>query len=114
MISRDSDTTAVNEGDGVSSDPAISADGRFVAFVSQSTNLVDRREWAASLSAEIVKPVRRRLVSRNTAGLTASAGNRVNTAPAISSDGQFIAFVSNATNLVTGISVASKYTFATP
>ena len=40
VISRDSNATTVNKGDGVSSDPAISADGRFVAFVSQSSNLV--------------------------------------------------------------------------
>ena len=107
VISRDSDTTAVNEGNGVSSDPAISADGRFVAFVSQSTNLV------TGVSGQQVYLRDRQtgqttLVSRNTAGLTASAGSN-NTAPAISSDGQFIAFVSNAINLVTGISGQQIY-----
>ena len=100
VISRDSDTTVVNAGGGVSSDPAISADGRFVAFVSQSTNLV------AGVSGQQVYLRDRQtgqttLVSRNTAGLTASTGSN-NTAPAISSDGQFVAFVSNASNLVTG------------
>jgi Tol biopolymer transport system component len=107
VISRDSDTTAVNEGGGVSSDPAISADGRFVAFVSQSTNLV------TGVSGQQVYLRDRQtgqttLVSRNTAGLTASAGSN-NTAPAISSDGQFIAFASNAINLVTGISGQQIY-----
>ncbi len=100
VISRDSDTTVVNAGGGVSSDPAISADGRFVAFVSQSTNLV------AGVSGQQVYLRDRQtgqttLVSRSTAGLTASAGSN-NTSPAISSNGQFIAFVSNAINLVTG------------
>lgn len=101
VISRDSDTTVVNEGGGVSSDPAISANGRFVAFVSQSTNLV------AGVNGQQVYLRDRQtgqttLVSRNTAGQTASAGSN-NTAPAISNDGQFIAFVSNANNLVTGV-----------
>jgi Tol biopolymer transport system component len=107
VISRDSNTTVVNEGDGVSSDPAISADGRFVAFVSQSTNLV------AGVSGQQVYLRDRQtgqtmLVSRNTAGQTASTGSN-NTAPTISGDGQFIAFVSNATNLVTGISGQQIY-----
>jgi len=102
LISRDSNTSVVNFGNGVSSAPVISADGRFVAFVSQSTNLVtgvsgqhvylrDRQTGQTSL------------VSQNTAGQAANAGSN-NTAPAISGNGQFVAFVSNATNLVTGVS----------
>ena len=100
VISRDSDTTAVNEGGGVSGDPAISADGRFVAFVSQSTNLV------TGVSGQQVYLRDRQtgqttLASSNSSGATSNG--LVNIAPAISSDGQFIAFVSNATNLVTGV-----------
>jgi Tol biopolymer transport system component len=101
IVSRDSDTSAVNEGSGVSSDPAISADGRFVAFVSQSSNLVP------GVSGEQVYLRDRQtgqttLVSRNTTGQAASAGSS-NTSPAISSNGQFIAFVSDATNLIIGV-----------
>lgn len=101
VVSRDSNASTVNGGNGVSSDPAISTDGRFVAFVSQSTNLV------AGVSGQQVYLRDRQtgqttLVSRSTAGQTASAGSN-NTAPAISNDGQFIAFASNATNFVTGV-----------
>ena len=96
VISRDSDTTAVNKGDGVSSDPAISDDGRFVAFVSQSTNLV------AGVSGQQVYLRDRQtgqttLISKSSSGVTSNGG--VNSSPAISSDGRYIAFVSVATNL---------------
>ena len=106
VISRDSDTTVVNEGDGISSDPAISADGRFVAFVSQSANLV------AGVSGQQVYLRDRQtgqttLISLNSSGAT--SGGLDNNAPTISSDGQFIAFVSNATNLVTGVSGQQIY-----
>ena len=101
VASRDSDSSVINEGSGVSSNPVISADGRFVAFVSQSSNLVP------GVSGQQVYLRDRQtgqtaLVSRNTAGQTASAGSS-NRAPAISSDGQFIAFVSDATNFVAGV-----------
>jgi Tol biopolymer transport system component len=107
VISRDSDTSVVNAGSGVSNDPAISADGRFVAFVSQSTNLVSGVN-GQQVYLRDRQTGQTTLVSRNTAGQIASTGSN-NTAPAISSDGQFIAFVSNAINLVTGISGQQIY-----
>jgi len=96
VISRDSDTTVVNEGDGISNDSAISADGRFVAFVSQSTNLV------AGVSGQQVYLRDRQtgqttLVSKSSSGVASNGG--VNSSPAISSDGRYIAFISVATNL---------------
>jgi Tol biopolymer transport system component len=101
VASRDSDSSVINEGSGVSSDPVISANGRFVAFVSQSSNLVP------GVSGQQVYLRDRQtgqttLVSRNNAGQPASTGSG-NRAPAISSDGQFIAFVSDATNFVAGV-----------
>ena len=106
VISRDSDTTVVNEGGGISNDPAISADGRFVAFVSQSSNLVP------GVSGQQVylrdrQTSQTTLVSSNSSGATSNG--LVNIAPDISSDGQFIAFVSNATNLVTGVNGQQVY-----
>ena len=96
LISRDSNATTVIKGDGVSGTPAISADGRFVAFVSQSTNLV------AGVSGQQVYLRDRQtgqttLVSKSSSGVTSNGG--VNSSPAISSDGRYIAFVSVATNL---------------
>ena len=99
VISRDSNSTTVNEGNGASSDPSISANGRFVAFVSLSTNLVPGVTGGQQVYLRDRQTGQTTLVSRSTSGVT--SGGVTNNAPAISSDGQFIAFVSNATNFVT-------------
>jgi Tol biopolymer transport system component len=96
VVSRDNDASAINEGGGASSDPSMSADGRFVAFVSQSTNLV------AGVSGQQVYLRDRQtgqttLISKSSSGATSNGG--VNSSPAISSDGRYVAFVSVATNL---------------
>lgn len=94
-----------DEGDGASLAPALSADGRYVAFWSFASNLVpgdtngvadvfvrDRRTGATSRAS-----VNSRGVEAN-AGVQAGSGNpgRV----AISADGRFVAFTSAASNLV--------------
>jgi Tol biopolymer transport system component len=100
LISRDNSASVVNEGNGVSSAPAISADGRFVAFVSPSTNLV------TGVSGQQVY-VRDRetgqttVISKSSAGVV---GTGSSSAPAISADGRYVAFVSTSANLVTGAS----------
>ncbi|MEK7237318.1 MAG: putative Ig domain-containing protein [Nitrospirota bacterium] len=106
VISRDSNATTLNEGDGVSSDPVISADGRFVAYVSQSTNLV------TGVSGQQVYLRDRQtgqttLVSKSSSGVTSNGG--VNSSTAISSDGRYIVFVSNGTNVVTGVTGQQVY-----
>ncbi|MEG4072113.1 calcium-binding protein [Microcoleus sp. Pol14C2] len=80
--------------------PSISADGRFVAFESNATNLVpgDTNSYGAIFARDL---------STNTTTLVSvdSAGNRGNNyslSPSISADGRFVAFYSNATNLVPG------------
>lgn len=99
VVSRNS-TVSVIQGDGISSAPAISADGRFVTFVSQSTNLVP------GVSGQQVY-LRDRQIGKTTLVSSSSGGvisnGTVNGAPSINSDGQFIAFTSNATNLVSGV-----------
>ena len=85
---------------GVAAYPAISEDGRFVAFVSQADNLVSKDNNG---NADVF--VRDRLlgtterVSVNSAGEEADIGG---TGPAISADGRFVAFQSQAQNLVPG------------
>src|SRR5688572_23677582 len=85
---------------GVAAYPAISADGRFVAFVSQADNLVSGDR---NVNADVF--VRDRLlgtterVSVNSAGEEADIGGE---GPAISADGRFVAFQSQAQNLVPG------------
>jgi Tol biopolymer transport system component len=85
-------------GNGVSSFPTISGDGRFVAFQSMATNLSPR---ATDGTQQIYVLDRKtgsvELVSRNAAWV---AGNETSSAPAISFDGRFVAFWSHADNLV--------------
>jgi Tol biopolymer transport system component len=106
VISRDSNATTVNAGDNVSSAPAISADGRFVAFVSQSTNLVTAVSGGQQVYLRDRQTGLTTVVSKNTLGIV---GNGVSSVPAISADGRFIAFVSLATNLVTGMTGQQIY-----
>ena len=88
-------------GDGVSSDPSISADGRYVAFNSSSDNLVVAdtnrvqdvfvRDLEAGTTA---------LVSVNTSNI--GPGGGASYSPTISSDGRFVLFRSLAPNLASG------------
>ncbi|PWU23106.1 MAG: hypothetical protein C5B48_09185 [Candidatus Rokuibacteriota bacterium] len=89
-----------NQANGDSRNPAISANGRFVAFESDATNLVGgdgngRRDI-------FVHDLR---IGRTVRASVDSAGNQANGdsfSPAISGNGRFVAFSSSATNLVGG------------
>ena len=87
-------------GDAESTSSAISADGRYVAFSSQATNLVpgDTNGHADVFLRDRLGGTTV-LVSAPAGG---SAGNGRSTAPAISADGTFVAFASYASNLVPG------------
>ena len=74
--------------------PSISEDGRFVAFESNATNLV-----VGDTNGQRDIFVHDRETS--TTQLLTAGGNGDSTDPAISGDGQFVTFVSAATNLVT-------------
>lgn len=82
-------------------DPAISADGRYVAFRSAADNLVpgDTNERTDVFVHDRVTRTTTR-VSLSSAGEQADRGSY--DVPAISADGRFIAFTSYATNLVPG------------
>jgi len=87
-------------GDLSSGSPAISADGRYVAFVSSATNLVPGDTNARSdvfLRDRQLGTTER--VSVSTAGVQ---GNHHSEACSISADGRFVAFHSGAFNLVAG------------
>ncbi|HFC12266.1 MAG TPA: hypothetical protein ENJ56_05425 [Anaerolineae bacterium] len=87
-----------------SAEPRISADGRYIVFVS----------WANNLSGEVVSGLRKPHVFRhdlvsgitvqvdlNEMGEQAEGDNGGSESPSISADGRFIAFSSFATNLTT-------------
>jgi len=80
--------------------PSISADGRYVAFLSDATNLVtgDTNGFADVF----VKDMQTATIVRcsvDSAGLQAQAASG---SPSLSSDGRFVAFDSHARNLVSG------------
>src|SRR5437868_2993279 len=85
---------------GHSFDPAISADGRFVAFDSVASNLVAGDTNAVSdVFVRDRKTGKTRRVSVESHG---AQGNGATFLPAISADGRFVAFDSVASNLVAG------------
>jgi Tol biopolymer transport system component len=90
------DTTG-DTGNGVSDDPAISADGQSVAFHSHATNLVsdDNNGVEDVFVRDPLGAITR--VSVNSDG---TQGNLESFNPAISADGRYVAFESGATNLV--------------
>lgn len=86
--------------------PRISADGRFVAFVSVATNLVasDANGTMEDIFLYDVQTRTLRLVSVSGTGIQ---GNSVSTLPALSADARFVAFSSFASNLAPGDTNAS-------
>jgi Tol biopolymer transport system component len=95
---------------GLSTEPAISANGRFVAFSSFATNLVNgdtglfEDVFVRDLQAGTTF-----LVSQNSS-LTGS-GDRDSYSPLISSNGQFILFRSKASNLAPGLTAGIENLF---
>ncbi len=105
VVSRDSDSSVINEGGGASSDPSMSSDGRLVAFVSLSPNLV------TGVSGQQIYVRDRQtgqttVVSKSSVGIT---GDGSSSAPAISADGRYVAYASTSTNLVAGVSGTQIY-----
>lgn len=94
MISRNSTPTA---GNGNSNNPDISSDGKYIVFDSNATNLGGtgfRHVYLVdSADTDTIE-----LISLNSTGIQ---GNGDSSDPSISDDGLLVAFVSNATNLVT-------------
>jgi hypothetical protein len=100
LTTRVSVSSAGAEADGASDCPALSADGRYVAFRSQATNLVPGDTNGV---ADVF--VHDRVTHTTTRVSVASDGTQGDGAagcPAISGDGHYAAFGSAASNLVAG------------
>jgi Tol biopolymer transport system component len=86
--------------------PAISADGHFVAFFSDSTNLVPGdHNGVRDFFVRDLKRGQTTRVSVSSTGAEQNSGNGVEELginPAISANGRFVAFFSDSTNLVPG------------
>jgi Tol biopolymer transport system component len=88
------------EANGESWEPAISADGRFVAFYSWASNLVEDDTngiWDVFVRDRLLGVTER--VSVTDGGAQA---NEASVTPSVSGDGRFVAFESGASNLVPG------------
>ena len=99
LLSRANATTG---GDNVSSSPDISADGRFIAFHSNATDLIgigNDTNGARDVFLHDTQTTTTTRVSVTTGGAQV---NGASSAPAISADGRYIAFESVAANLVAG------------
>ena len=97
-------------GDNNSDTPVISADGRFIAFTSTSTNLAATDTNAKTdVFLRDCQQNTTSLVSINSAGT--NSGNSDSTFPVISADGRYVAFMSNASDLVSGDSNGSSDIF---
>lgn len=87
-------------GDGGATQPAISADGHFVAFTSSASNLV---ESDTNAEADVFLHDRASGATRRVSVATdGSEANGRSESPAVSADGRFVAFASSAGNLVPG------------
>jgi Ca2+-binding RTX toxin-like protein len=96
-VSVASDGTQGNEYSGFTS---ISADGRYVAFESEATELVsgDTNGWQDIFVYDTVANTTRRV----SVASDGTQGNNISGAPSISADGRYVAFTSYASNLVSG------------
>lgn len=92
--------TAGESGDGDSYAPSVSADGRFVAFVSNATDLVPGHSGGFDdVFVRDLSSGETTLVSVGVGGALATGNS---SAPSISADGAFVAYASAAGNLVSG------------
>ncbi len=85
-------------GDDLSSDPAISADGKHVAFDSSAHNLVATPTSSQEVFERDLGAAKTRLISRHS-GRHGQPGNDSSYAGGASRDGRFVVFDSEATNL---------------
>lgn len=101
---------------GESTSPALSADGRYVAFVSSATDLVAGFDDADGIGVEDVFLYDRvtgttTLVSRSSAS-PSRTGDARSFNPVVSADGNFVVYESEASDLVPGQTGASHFTFS--
>jgi Tol biopolymer transport system component len=84
--------------------PSISSDGRYVAFSSCATDLVtgDTNLAADVFVRDMVRGVTTRVDVTSSGGQTVTGSSSQSSAQAISADGRYVAFASDAYNLVPG------------
>lgn len=87
-------------GDGDSFDPSISADGHFVAFTSQTKNLISGDEYG--VGEVLIRNLQSGALIRISAPPSSQTGSSASYSPALSADGGWVAFISDAPDLAPG------------
>ncbi|MEK7678055.1 MAG: hypothetical protein AAB676_19660 [Verrucomicrobiota bacterium] len=95
-------------GNGASSSPVITPDGRYVAFVSSASDLVD--DDTNAIPDVFVRDLQTGLTTLVSAGAMKGFGRNTSSseAPVITPDGRFVAFISTASNLVASPKTANQ------
>ena len=88
-------------GDSISTDPAISGNGRYVAFSSSADDLVANGTNKQNVYVRDLQAETTTLVSVSTDGI--DPGNGDSYSPIISADGRYVLFRSKASNLAAGM-----------
>jgi Tol biopolymer transport system component len=92
-----------------STNPSISGNGRYIAFESYASNLVDNdTNWAQDV---FVYDLHTNITRRISLDSNGKEGNSHSYQPSISADGQWVTFLSDATNLVSSDSNSSTDVF---
>lgn len=99
MIVRESVSSAGDQTDGASNRPSMTGDGRSVAYISSATNLLSDSVTSPQAFLRDRQTGQVRLVSLTTAGASCDSGVY---GVAASSDGRYVAFVSDAANVTAG------------
>ncbi len=92
-------TSAGAPADGTSQAPSISADGRFVAFVSEASNLAAEATASKNIYVRDLQAQTTTLVSRQSAADGGAGADDRSFDAAISADGRYVVFESDADNL---------------
>ena len=98
VVTRVSVASDGTQGNGVSGMPAISADGRFVAFESEASSLAPG--GAFGVTGILIRDRDTGVTTRVGLALEGGTANADSRVPSLSADGRIVAFLSNATNLV--------------
>ncbi len=109
VITRASTDSAGNQGNAGSQNASVSADGRYVAFDSNASNLVYGD--TNGVSDVFVKDMRTGAISRASTDASGNQANSWGYNPSISADGNYVTFYSEASNLVAGDTNASSDIF---
>jgi Tol biopolymer transport system component len=103
-------TNGVSALGGFSSSPVISADGRYVVFVSSATNLVaDKTNFFINIFRRDLLTQTTILVSAGADGVSSAEGDC--SSAAISGNGRYVAYLSKAKNLAPGVTGSGANTF---